>query len=216
MCYGRFWSPATIFICATVPRKHPQETRVHAHRTPGRHRHHCDPGGDASAGADQSQGESQARVLQKSDLRQIGVGLQVYAGDNADVLPRDSAVGSANALWDLPKAMADGLAGAAPGQANNQFRNIYYCPSCIFLTTQNADYWWNYSSGHRVTGYQWMISRDGSQTYGTSLYGPRGFITKMNRPYTNSLMLASSEIVSDMVPSQGSQGGPDTDPSTQQ
>jgi prepilin-type N-terminal cleavage/methylation domain-containing protein/prepilin-type processing-associated H-X9-DG protein len=157
------------------------------------------------------------------NLHQIGVAVQMYVGDNQDNLPTGphGVTSSANALWDLPRPMADAFSG---GQSN-VYRGILYCPDSVLLTSQNQDYWWFYtgtgSSDHRVTGYQWMISRDGtfgkysSTVTGTTLTNPKGYFVKITQPYTNMYSVATAEMVSDVVVSSGPQSGPATNPNTQ-
>ena len=157
-----------------------------------------------------------------SNLHQIGVAVQMYVSDNRDNLPSGpTPSGSANAIWDLPRPMADAISGGS----SNLYRGIFYCPGSVLLTTQNQDYWWFYTGtgngDHRVTGYQWIISRDGtpgkfsSTTTGTTLSNPRGYLTKITRPYTNSLGTANTEMVTDVTVSSGPQTGPSTNPNTQ-
>ena len=148
--------------------------------------------------------EKGRRASCMSNLHQIGVALQMYAHDNSDFLPRNIVPGSSNgqALWDLPQSMADGIAAGEVG-GHNVYRKIFYCPGA-FTSIQDDNFWWKYPSGHRVTAYQWIISRDGSQNYPTTLVPPKGFLTKISRPYTNHFTLTTSEIVTDVVPSEGS------------
>jgi prepilin-type N-terminal cleavage/methylation domain-containing protein/prepilin-type processing-associated H-X9-DG protein len=150
--------------------------------------------------------EKGKRAKCMGNQRQIGVALQMYSSDNQDKLPRSILPGEplGSALWDLPKSMADGIAGALVGQ-NNIYRRVFYCPGG-FTSVQDRpdDFWWNYSSGHRVTSYQWIISRDGSQSYSTKLDPPKGFLTKINMTFTNIYTYASTELVTDVVPSEGS------------
>src|SRR5262249_38640020 len=65
------------------------------------------------------------------------------------------------------------------------------------------DYFWNYGTGNHVTSYQWLISRDGSSTYGAAngvqLAGPKGFLNKITRPFTNSFSIANTEMVTDII-----------------
>jgi len=159
-----------------------------------------------------------------NNLHQIGVAVQMYVGDNRDLLPTAplGQSGSANALWDLPRPMADALSG---GQSN-VYRGILYCPDSVLLTSQNQDYWWFYTgsggSDHRVTGYQCMISRDGtfgkysSTKSGTVLTPPKGYFTKITQVFTNLYPVSSAEMFSDVVVSSGPQSGPTTNPNTQQ
>src|SRR5689334_15531392 len=105
--------------------------------------------------------EKAKRAKCMSNLRQMGIALQMYAGDNQDKLPRqnplagDPSLGSA--LWDLPISMADSIASAAPN-ANNTYRAIFYCPGGYTKISDesNPDYWWKYENGanrHRATSY---------------------------------------------------------------
>jgi prepilin-type N-terminal cleavage/methylation domain-containing protein len=143
-----------------------------------------------------------------SNLKQIGLALQMYADDNANFLPRrattDPSAGSA--IWDLSQFMADSLVNAGAK------RKVVYCPGG-FTSVRDGDYWWNYSSGHRVTSYQWLLSRDGTQNYGTRLAAPpsgtggqavKGYVTKMGVVFTNSYSVADTELVTDVTVSEGS------------
>jgi len=171
--------------------------------------------------------EKAMRTKCANNLRQIGVALQLYTGDNKDRLPCSAISGSsANSLWDLPKDMADAIASTQVGQ-RNLYLQIFYCPDTSAAiqdpppNNSNQDFWWNYASGatgHRVTSYQWMISRDGSHYYTANPFGsptggssgsgaqlalPKGYLNKINTPFTNSFMLAGTEMVSDIVVSEG-------------
>jgi len=155
--------------------------------------------------------EKARRASCVNNLHQIAIALSVYAGDSNDFLPRSVVSGESmgQATWDLPRSMADSLINAM-GRSNNAFRAIFYCLGA-FTTVQNEDYWWNYTSGHRVTAYQWIVSRDGTQMDGTSggitypshLSSPKGWLVKMNRVYTNFWTVADTELVADVGVSQG-------------
>ena len=165
--------------------------------------------------------EKAKRAYCMNNLHEIGVTLQIYAGDNTDHLPRSMQTStSANALWDLPKDMADLMVNATP--SNGLFQSMYYCPEAVVLNSFTNNYWWNYtgsgSSNHRVTGYQWIISRDGTTNYfgssGVTLTPPKVYLNRINRlPVNNGYMPASTEIVTDIVPSQN--GGPSGNPNGQ-
>src|SRR5689334_16182732 len=91
-----------------------------------------------------------------SNLHQIGIALQMYAGDNRDLLPcsTDLSEKLGNALWDVPLTMLNNL---SDGKTNNNIlRQVCYCPGG-FTTVQDVDFWWYYSSGFHVTSYQWVI-----------------------------------------------------------
>ena len=51
-------------VLTTDRRESNEKKTIHAHRTAGRHRHHLDPGGDASAGTGKDQRNSQQTFLQ--------------------------------------------------------------------------------------------------------------------------------------------------------
>lgn len=159
--------------------------------------------------------EKGRRATCTSNQRQVGVALQMYTSDNHDNLPSMPKVpgtGSANALWDIPDAVSDELSGGS-GSTTNFYKGIFYCPGSVLLQAQNLNYWWDYigtgSDTHRVTSYQWIISRDGiSGEYGTSgsavkLSMPKGYLNKISTPFTNTYNLANTEMVSDAVISQG-------------
>ena len=160
-----------------------------------------------------------------SNLHQIGVATQMYSSDNRDYLPAASPanIGSANAIWDLPRDMADAMSGGS----SNLYRGIFYCPGSVLLATRNQDFWWFYNGGGtgadcRVTAYQWMISRDGtkgkfsSTTAGVTLNPPKGYLVKITQPFTNTFGVAQTEMVTDVVISTGNAGfGAATDPNTQ-
>lgn len=149
--------------------------------------------------------EKGKRAKCMSNLHQIGMALQIYANDNQDYLPEWSASdpSAGQALWDLAWSIAAGIASSGTN-SNNQMRDALYCPGG-FTTVQNNSFWWNYTSGHRVTSYQFILVRDRKNptTYPTTLVAPKGFLTKITRPYTNLYNLSSTEMVTDVVPSEG-------------
>jgi prepilin-type N-terminal cleavage/methylation domain-containing protein len=143
-----------------------------------------------------------------SNLKQIGLGLQMYADDNRDSLPKRSASdpGPGSAIWDLTQNMADSLVAAGAS------RKVVYCPGG-FTTVRDNDFWWNYPNGSRVTSYQWILSRDGTQTYSTKIVTPptglgglaqKGFLVKMGGVFTNYYTIADTELVTDVTISEGS------------
>jgi prepilin-type N-terminal cleavage/methylation domain-containing protein len=141
-----------------------------------------------------------------SNLHQIGIALQMYAIDNRDFLPEYSSTdpSKGQSLWDLAWSMAAGLAGSNTNAANSM-RKAVYCPGG-FTTVQDDEFWWNYTSGHRVTSYQFILVRDPKNptSYPTTLTSPKGFLTKITQPYTNAYTIGNTEMVTDVVPSEGS------------
>lgn len=157
--------------------------------------------------------EKARRAQCMSNLHQVIIALNLYATDNKDYLPRSvvpkGSESMGQATWDLPRSMADVIDNAV-GKNNNTYRHIFYCPAS-FTTVRDDDYWWNYSSGHRVTSYQWFISRDGTQmdgtqggiTYPSKMTKPKGWAVKLTQSYNPQLNVANTELVADVVVSQG-------------
>jgi prepilin-type N-terminal cleavage/methylation domain-containing protein len=141
----------------------------------------------------------------------------------------EPAPNQANAPWDLECTMADGLANAQPSvytstAVPNSYRSVMYCPAGAIQDVSVggvADWWWRYdfatsgvSKEHRATGYSWLISRNGTTTYDASgastlLYAdaarsvPRNYLNKLGVPYVNTVSLSASEMITDIVISQG-------------
>jgi prepilin-type processing-associated H-X9-DG protein len=119
--------------------------------------------------------------------------LHMYATDNKDFYPRHSPAGSA--LWDLPILSANTLTDAGLK------RPIFYCPG-LESTIPDSDSWWNFGD-YRVTGYQWLIRRNDAAKPGP-LNPPRGYLTKSTQTFTNIISMSDSELVTDVVISEGS------------
>lgn len=148
--------------------------------------------------------ERAKRAQCMSNLKQIGVALIVYANDNDDVLPQSTVAGESlgQATWDLPRSMADNI-GTQGSSTNSIYRNIFYCPGA-FTTVQNEDFWWNYSSGHRVTSYQWFIRRSDSNTnYPSVLTSPKGYLSKISMGFLRGVKPVDAEMAADVVISEG-------------
>jgi prepilin-type N-terminal cleavage/methylation domain-containing protein/prepilin-type processing-associated H-X9-DG protein len=157
--------------------------------------------------------ERAKRAQCMSNLRQVGIALQLYANDNKDFLPRKdpNETSSANSLYDLPLSMGNAIANiSTTGNTNNLYKKIFYCPgSFTKIVDQADDYFWDYGTANHVTSFQWLISRDGTSGYGASggngaqLTIPKGFLNKITRPFTNTFSVSTTEMVTDLVPSTG-------------
>jgi prepilin-type N-terminal cleavage/methylation domain-containing protein/prepilin-type processing-associated H-X9-DG protein len=123
-----------------------------------------------------------------SNLRQVGIAFQLYAGENNDRFPQHPASGN-SWLWDIPRQTADIITDAGAR------RQILYCPSSP--TVKDIDLWWEFSGINRVSGYIWLIKRE----------GPPPFTYEPQRPYLTALGVpqpSETEVVLDWVVSQGS------------
>lgn len=122
-----------------------------------------------------------------SNLHQVGIAFQLYAGENNDRFPRHPSAGN-SWLWDLPRETSDIITDAG---ANRQ---ILYCPSATIV--KDIDLWWEFSGINRVTGYIWLIKREGPPPF---TYEPeRKYLTTMN-----VLRPSEEEAALDWVISQG-------------
>jgi prepilin-type processing-associated H-X9-DG protein len=83
-----------------------------------------------------------------SNLRQIGIALHAYAGDNNDRLPRHAGL---YWPWDMPVRVHNELIN------HGMPRDVVYCPAA---REHNKDSNWNWSPNYRLTGYLWLFEGD--------------------------------------------------------
>ncbi len=142
--------------------------------------------------------EKARRAQDTSNMRQHALALNMYANENRDYYPRHDPAGSA--LWDLPNQTADRLVDYGLK------RTLFYCPG-LESAVKDADSWWNFGD-YRVTAYQWLIRRNDAQKPGP-LNAPRpqppvgAYLTKSTQTYSNGVSFSESEIVTDVVISEG-------------
>jgi prepilin-type processing-associated H-X9-DG protein len=100
------------------------------------------------------------RVKCKSNERQLGIALLMYANDNNEYLPWFAPDGKW--LWDLARPAADALvaAGAQP--------RVFYCPGFTASVNERDVFgdgtqvsWWNFNANRRIVGFAFLIERYG-------------------------------------------------------
>jgi len=104
------------------------------------------------------------RAKCSSNLRQVGIAMNVYALDNKDFLPKTTTTGGAW-LWDVDRPMRDLMVEAGAK------KDILYCPAFhayYKIQLSNIDQWWNYAGNGCVLSYGCLILRDGPDPANTS------------------------------------------------
>ena len=96
--------------------------------------------------------EKGVRIKCMSNLKQIGLALHIYAGENNNYLPSYGA-NAGTWLWDIPTKTAQFIV------KSGGTRKVLYCPSKS-ASVKDIDLWWNYSGGYTVTSYAWLIKRN--------------------------------------------------------
>jgi prepilin-type N-terminal cleavage/methylation domain-containing protein/prepilin-type processing-associated H-X9-DG protein len=174
-----------------------------------------------------SQAKERAKIIHcVSNLKQIGVALMIYSGDNSDRFPAapnpnvtsgDYSATTGGDLWDIPNAVGTEFL------ASGGNKTIVFCPSSYAskdtLDLSYVNYWWNYNSSaphttsgaYRSIGYWWMMERSngGKPTWNPNPAYSRTFISKTTQRTTN-LTVSAIELVADITISQSS-GNRNTD-----
>jgi prepilin-type processing-associated H-X9-DG protein len=83
-----------------------------------------------------------------SNLRQIGIAVISYAGENNDRLPKNRHV---YWPWDLDTQIHDEFL------RHGMPREVVYCPGA---PTHNNERDWNWSPNYRLTGYLWLFESE--------------------------------------------------------
>lgn len=147
--------------------------------------------------------ESGLRASCKSNLRQIGMALQMYAQDNNNLLPdlryapfsTDPGTAAGRWPWDISTNLTDEIIRDGGSQ------NVFYCPS---YPEFNCDQTWNFGTGangenggFRITGYIWLLPGQGVYEQTTALETPYWRTNVLGIP--GILSPADAQLVFDVI-----------------
>jgi prepilin-type N-terminal cleavage/methylation domain-containing protein/prepilin-type processing-associated H-X9-DG protein len=148
--------------------------------------------------------ERAKRVNCLSNVRQLGINVQVYSGDNNDFVPMQTATGSW--VWDMHKATGNALISAEANTNNpgTEKRKILYCPGSFANVSFTNETFWTYGGDKIIAGYGWLGQRsdqDVDHNRNGTLAGGRKFVSKTTKLYPKGN--SSTELVVDPTPSIG-------------
>jgi prepilin-type N-terminal cleavage/methylation domain-containing protein len=145
--------------------------------------------------------EKGRRSVDYSNLRQIGIAMNIYAGDNNDRLPYTGTQGG-GWLWDVDRNMRNLMVeyGAR--------REIFYCAgfhAYYKSSLNNISNWWNFNGPNSqgcVLGYICLIQRNGvSQGYMTPapnpppVQPPKRFLPKLTVTNATNMELFGDVVI---------------------
>jgi prepilin-type N-terminal cleavage/methylation domain-containing protein len=151
--------------------------------------------------------ESALRTKCMNSLKQVGIGLAMYAADSNDQLPGfKSTTAGGNWLWDWNTNALGPLVGTVGGR-----KEMFYCAAFnANYKIDNVERWFSYNGGSSiVTGYSWLISRAGMPNYNASTGKSRlADGTPLATTFIAMTNAANTELVVDQVISNtGSSSG---------
>ncbi len=152
-----------------------------------------------------SQAKAKAlRINCLSNLRQMGLSVQMYANDNRDFVPMHTPSGTW--LWDVRKETANALIDqSSTATSSSSRRKILYCPGRASTVRYDNDTLWNQGGGVGVIlGYSWLgqrVSQSVMNLNGGKLQHGKRFIGKLTDTGTNSP--TEMELTADAIPSTG-------------
>lgn len=115
--------------------------------------------------------EKALKIQCLSNVRQLGLAMIIYTGDNNDKLPALEPPGSAAWAWDLPVGVADSML-ANVGNS----KKVFYCPSTSprfsdpqnFTQTGVGNTLWDFAASTRIAGYVFALSGSQCKLYPTN------------------------------------------------
>lgn len=169
--------------------------------------------------------EKAKRINCTNDLKQLGMAIMIYAGENRDFYPQapnpnNNTSGDPNSaeagvdLWDLPNVIAYDIIGNA-----GKNRMLMFCPSSYASrdvgNTTIIDFFWNHGAPAPYTaegtfksvGYYFMFKRNDANHpnnphLNTNPAKPRILLTKTTT-LSPGLNVATTELVADVTVSTG-------------
>jgi prepilin-type N-terminal cleavage/methylation domain-containing protein/prepilin-type processing-associated H-X9-DG protein len=127
-----------------------------------------------------------------NNLRQIGLAMTIYAGDNNDRLPYTGVTGG-TWLWDVDRPMRNLLT------ETGSKREIMYCPAFHAYyknSIANIERWWNFGSDGCVLSYFCLIQRQGPAT--NDMRAGKAFQIKLGVPEPSTTELFTDVVISEV------------------
>ena len=159
------------------------------------------------------------RISCMNNVRQIGLNLNLYAGENQDNIP--NFAGGGGWSWDVTLQTANVMCLGIPNTTvpNILQRKIIYDPGVMADVIADNDSLWPPTRGTPIIGYTWLGWRTGWPANGTTdgngnikLISPvmagapgdvqRQFVKKISQP-TKGMTTSTTEVVADATPATG-------------
>lgn len=144
------------------------------------------------------------RIVCATQIRQLGLGMAMYAGENNGKVPSDPKAAAYIYLWDVATPVVDAVAKFTGADTDDpdSLKDMFYCPSAPRLILTNGlreNYWTPRVVGpynYRVAGYFFILKRP-PNTGVVHLIEGTELVERLDMPNGSR-----SELITDMVLSQ--------------